>query len=200
MNFFSKLVVALLIVLALFYVKDNFFNSENDVTISGEKNNLSQNLPDIKGTTPQEPEIEEPKAAKPTVAIYFTSETNSGLKQVSRELPENKNKMEFAVEELLKGPDFKEKTQGYSSEIPKGTKLLSIKEDKNQIIINLSDEFQYGGGTESQYSRLNQLIKTVLAQKTSKPVYLYLNGEKAEAIGGEGIIITQPLSGNSLNG
>ena len=66
-------------------------------------------------------------------------------------------------------------------------------------VIDLSNEFQYGGGTESQYSRLHQLIQTVINLNLQKPVYLYLNGEKAEVIGGEGILITQPLSKDSLN-
>ena len=33
--------------------------------------------------------------------------------------------------------------------------------NREKIIIDLSSDFQYGGGTESQYVRLNQLIKTV---------------------------------------
>ncbi len=114
-------------------------------------------------------------------------------------MPEGQAKINFAVKTLIAGPSIKEINQGYSSEIPKGTKLLSLKNTGSSYIIDISDDFQYGGGTESQYLRLNQLIKTIIALKPDKPVYLYLNGKKAEVIGGEGIQITQPLSENSLN-
>ena len=64
---------------------------------------------------------------------------------------------------------------------------------------NLNSAFEQGGGTESLYKRLFQLIKTA-KRNTSKPVYLYLDGNKADVIGGEGIMITQPLNDNSLGG
>ena len=63
----------------------------------------------------------------------------------------------------------------------------------------MNSTFEQGGGTESIYKRLNQIIKTA-KMNTDKPVYLYLDGNKAEVIGGEGIMITQPLNDKSLEG
>ncbi len=199
MNFFSKLVVVFLIVLAILYAKDKFFSGENtDIAdiFSKQKDGIQLPADTEETEIPAAEEIK--KEPKILVNIYFTT-TTGGIKKISRELPQNKTKTAFAIEELLKGPDFKERQQGTSSEIPKGTKILSVKETENSVIIDLSDEFQYGGGTESQYTRLKQLINTIVGLKLSKPAYLYLNGQKAEVIGGEGIILTQPLSGNSLN-
>ena len=59
--------------------------------------------------------------------------------------------------------------------------------------------FENGGGTDSIYKRLYQLIKTA-KRNTDKPVYLYIEGNKAEVIGGEGIMINQPLNEKSLEG
>ena len=58
--------------------------------------------------------------------------------------------------------------------------------------------FESGGGAESTYVRVKQIIKTVNAN-TSTPTYLYINGKQANVIGGEGIMIKQPLSERSFD-
>ena len=63
----------------------------------------------------------------------------------------------------------------------------------------MSSDFQYGGGTDSVYSRMMQLIKTAINNSEDKKVYLYLDGKQVNFIGGEGIMITQPLSEKSLD-
>ena len=78
------------------------------------------------------------------------------------------------------------------------TKLLGIKHSANRIVIDLSSDFQYGGGTDSVYSRMMQLIKTAISNAENKKVYLYLDGKQVNFIGGEGIMITQPLTEKSL--
>ena len=45
-----------------------------------------------------------------------------------------------------------------------------------------------------KYNDLWQYLLTV-----KKPIYLYIDGKQAEVLGGEGIMITQPLSENSLD-
>ena len=62
---------------------------------------------------------------------------------------------------LINGPSEKEKTLGVYSEIPAGTKIISITESPSRVVINLTSEFERGGGTDSLYKRLFQLIKTV---------------------------------------
>jgi len=201
MDFLSKVLVIALIILALMYAKDNFMPGESDTIFSPKREKIETPADFPESENPSAlPEQEKPAPSKTFVSIYYTNANSGAMKKLSKELPAGEDKLKFAIKELLKGPDFKEKNQGYSSEIPKGTRLLSIKDEGSLIIIDISDDFQYGGGTESQYTRLNQLIKTVVNLHLNKPVYLYLNGQKAEAIGGEGIIINQPLSESSLNG
>lgn len=109
------------------------------------------------------------------------------------------SKIKFAIKSLISGPTQNEKSKGVYSEIPSGTKLISVNETSDKVVINLNSAFETGGGTDSIYKRLNQIIKTA-KKNTDKPVYLYINGNKAEVIGGEGIMITQPLNENSLDG
>lgn len=136
------------------------------------------------------------------VFVYFLSldkNDNSVYKKTEKILPKGEEKIEFAVKSLLKGPDLIEKTAGAYSEIPQSTKLLSVKHSSNKVIIDLSSDFQYGGGTDSIYSRMMQLIKTSSANSDGKKVYLYLDGKQVNTLGGEGIMISQPLSESSLD-
>ena len=202
MNIISKIIVLILIGLAVWFVVDKFNGSEHAESKKNEevvelaphqiypfdKNNVDNSETNI---------IRREK--DDIVNLYFTNEKTAELTKVAKKNDGKKSELEFALNSLLAGPDLKSRQKGISTEIPKGTKLLKIKESSEKIIIDLSSDFQYGGGTESQYVRLNQLIKTVLDLNLSKPVYLYLNGVKAEVIGGEGIIINQPLSETSIN-
>lgn len=138
---------------------------------------------------------------KQSVSVYFLAldaNDNGIFKKVSREYTSKEGKLEFALKELLKGPNLMEKSLGAYSEIPKTTKLLNVKYSGNNIIIDLSSDFQYGGGTDSIYSRMMQLIKTAINNTNNKKIYLHLDGKQVKFIGGEGIMISQPLSEKSL--
>lgn len=194
MNFFSKLVIVILSVLLIMYIKDKFVPATDIPSYNNKvktENITTKTTTQVKQTTSA--------VSENLAAIYYTNANNGELEKVIKTVPPESNKLNFALKELVNGPSFKERNQGLSSEIPKGTKILNITTRDKSIIIDLSNEFQYGGGTESQYTRLNQLIKTVVNLKLNKPVYLYLNGEQADVIGGEGILINQPLNEYSIN-
>ena len=99
---------------------------------------------------------------------------------------------------MISAPTKWEKSKGFTSEIPVGTKILSIRESSSSIMIDLSQNFESGGGAESTYTRVKQIIKTANAN-TSIPTYLYINGKQANVIGGEGIMIKQPLNERSFD-
>ena len=107
------------------------------------------------------------------------------------------SKIKYAINSLILGPKPAEKAIGVYTEIPAGTRLIGIIEKADKVVINFSDAFGAGGGTESVYKRIYQLIKTA-KRNTDKPVYLQINGHQADVIGGDGVMITQPLSENSL--
>ena len=198
MSKFSTRVIILLFILTFFFVRDkygeqisNFINSIKNYT-SIELPKIS--LPKITGKEKKEVIKKPTEVLKPqnqeleTVSIYFLaldSDSNGIYKKVQREVPSGENKLEFAINELLKGPNLVEKSTGAYSEIPKSTKLLGIKQNGNKIIINFN-------------SRMMQLIKTSLVNTKNKKIYLYIDGKQLNTIGGEGIMITQPLSEKSL--
>ena len=48
--------------------------------------------------------------------------------------------------------------------------------------------------------RLKQLINTALDSVDKKPIYLEIEGEQIKYLGGEGIMVPQPLSRNLNKG
>lgn len=108
------------------------------------------------------------------------------------------SKVKFAINSLVRGPKQEERQKGVYTEIPSGSEIINITEQSDKVIVNLNSAFVNGGGTESLYKRLYQLIKTVKLN-SKLPVYLYIDGHQADIVGGEGIMLTQPLSNSSLD-
>lgn len=108
------------------------------------------------------------------------------------------SKIKYAVTSLIKGPKSDERQLGVYTEIPYSAEVINISELSDRVIVNLNSAFVTGGGTDSLYKRLYQLVKTVKLN-TQLPVYLYIDGQKADVVGGEGIMLSQPLSNSSLS-
>ena len=139
--------------------------------------------------------------AKEFVNIYFIGKNEHNeevYKAVKREYSKDVDgsKIKFALNALITGPKLEEMKKGIYSEIPRDAEIINIKEFSDSVIVNLNSAF-VSGGADSLYKRLYQLIKTAKLN-TTLPVYLYIDGHRADVIGGEGIMITQPLSNASL--
>ena len=193
MNISQKLGIFCLILITAIYLYISFFLPNRNIT-----DNLPPDNNIIENTDNKENENSQKRQIK-NVKIFIT-DTKGNLRSVNREcdLSTETSCFKFAIKELISGPTKWEKDKGLSSEIPPSTKILSVRESSNNILIDLSENFESGGGAESLYIRIRQLIKTSLAN-TKVPVYLYLNGKQADVIGGEGIMIKQPLTEKSLD-
>jgi spore germination protein GerM len=139
---------------------------------------------------------------KDFVNIYFIGKNEHNeevYKAVKREYAKDidGSKIKFAINSLIRGPKTEEKQKGVYTEIPSASEVINITEQPDKVIVNLNSAFVTGGGTESLYKRLYQLIKTVHLN-SSLPVYLYIDGQRADVVGGEGIMLSQPLSNSSL--
>lgn len=173
----------------------------SDENVSGPLTPIPEtNIPDEKT---QPTEVTKP-VEKVYVNVFFIGQNSNKeevYRAVNREYDKDVDgsKLKFAINALVSGPTAYEKSKGVYSEVPLGTRIIAINEAPDKVIINLNAAFENGGGTDSLYKRLNQLIKTA-KRNTNKPVYLYIEGNQAEVIGGEGIMITQPLNENSLDG
>lgn len=194
MKKWHKIGLGLLIIATLACIKLFLFSTPKEV----EQPPVQENAQ----TQPQN-ESENPNAPKSYVNVYFIGQNDNQqevYKVVKRKYDVDKDgtKLKASIKYLLKGPNGREKSKGIYSEIPAGTKLLSIEETPNKVVINLSGNFEQGGGTDSLYKRLFQLIKTA-NKNTALDVYLNLNGKQVDVVGGEGIMLNQPLSEKSLD-
>lgn len=109
--------------------------------------------------------------------------------------------LEFAVNELLKGPGGDSQA---SSEIPRGTVVIAVRNvsarpganegEKGGIVIDLSRHFLGGGGLDSMETRLAQLKRTVNEVAAGEPVYLNVEGQRLTQTPGDGIEVAQPIN------
>lgn len=132
------------------------------------------------------------------VTVYYTKasdELGVVLIPVIRNLNKDQKAYEVAIKELFLGPTLEEKEKlELNTEIPEGTRLISLEESKKEIKINISSQFMDGGGSESMQIRFRQLRETALNLAKGRPVYLYIDGALAQKIGGEGLELPQPLN------
>lgn len=195
MNFSQRFGLFILILITISYVYFSFF-----------KQDINKDAVSKKDFSPLEISTEkasnkdfEDKLANGNVKIFLLDESGN-IRSVNRECKETSESscFKYAIEQLISAPTRWERSKGFTSEIPQNTRVLSIRESANSIMIDLSSDFESGGGAESTYTRVKQIIKTANAN-TTLPTYLYINGKQANVIGGEGIMIKQPLSERSFD-
>jgi spore germination protein GerM len=66
------------------------------------------------------------------------------------------------------------------------------------VHINLSKEFTMGGGTASMTARVAQVLYTATSLNPNAQVWLSIEGEPLKTLGGEGLLIEQPLTRKSF--
>ena len=189
MGVFIRTVIVCLIICVGYYVyvflgKESYQPLDTNKTTVSQETDKYEKLNQIKKEENQQPQIQKMK-------ICFMSDENT-VHYVERET--QNATLDAAIQELLKGPTKYETARGVYSEIPTDVKLMWLKDENGKIIVNLTRNFEYGGGTKSIQNRIKQIKLTVDSFNTKKPVYLYLDGKQVEYMGGEGIYIEQPLN------
>jgi hypothetical protein len=99
-----------------------------------------------------------------------------------------------ALEALLEGPDSFETDYGLRTAVPDGTQLLDLKIADGIARVDLTSEFESGGGSASMQMRLAQVVYTITQFPTVKGVVFSLDGEPIDVLGGEGVVIDHPLT------
>jgi spore germination protein GerM len=100
-----------------------------------------------------------------------------------------------AMETLLTGPTAEDQADGLTSSIPAGTRLLGLRITPAGVAeVDLSGEFASGGGSLSMLTRIAQVVYTLTSFPTVRSVRFLIDGERVEAIGGEGVTVDHPLT------
>lgn len=99
-----------------------------------------------------------------------------------------------AVTALLDGPTADERRADVASAVPDGVDLLGLTIEEGTAFIDLSDEFESGGGSTSVLLRLAQLTYTLTQFASVDDVVLLLEGERVEVFSGEGVMTDEPMT------
>ena len=145
-------------------------------------------------TTSPSPKSIQP-ATEQKIEVYWLNDVDGKIKLVPTSLKlDNTNNqgdvLEIAFNRLLAGPTDKAVT----TTIPKNTKLRNISVKSDGIHVDLSQDFTSGGGSTSMTARLAQILYTATSIEASAKVWINVEGKPLETLGGEGIVIDQPMT------
>lgn len=97
-----------------------------------------------------------------------------------------------AVEQLARGPSGGEEERGLSSAVPPDTQVKSVRFSHGIVRIDLSQEFESGGGSSDMQARLYQLFYSLTQPREVEGVVLLVEGREVDVFGGEGIMVESP--------
>jgi hypothetical protein len=126
-----------------------------------------------------------------TYQVWFTS--GESLHVAKRTQAATRRVGTAALEALLEGPDSFEARNGVATAVPRGTQLLGLVIEDGIAFVDLTSEFESGGGSFSMFMRLAQVVCTLDQFPTVKGVLFKLDGEPVDIFSGEGLILDHPV-------
>jgi germination protein M len=160
--------------------------------------------PGSSGATPSaasgstEPTPGPTSAGTTTIRAYFFLGSfidNAGLVPVLREIPRTHAVGAAAMRALLEGPNDAElgaRPAMYST-IPADTRFLGLGIEAGVATVDLSREFEAGGGSASVLGRLAQVVYTLTQFPTVQAVRFKLDGQLVQVFSGEGVVLDHPV-------
>jgi germination protein M len=130
--------------------------------------------------------------ANVTYQVWFTQ--GESLYVVKRSEPSTSRIGSAAVQALLEGPNSEEGAAGVGTQVPDGTRFLGLTIDKGVATVDLTSEFESGGGSASMNMRIAQVVYTLTQFPTVEGVLFELDGRPVDVLGGEGVIVDHPVT------
>ncbi|HEY9907532.1 MAG TPA: GerMN domain-containing protein [Thermosynechococcaceae cyanobacterium] len=152
--------------------------------------------PSTQPSIPASPKERETRraATEKSPQVYWLKNSGSQIQLVSSPAELNSTNsiapLKSALSQLLAGP----KTAAVSTTIPSATRLRSVAVQEDGIHVDLSQGFRTGGGTASMTGRVAQVLYTATSLDPDAPVWLSVEGKPIDSIGGEGLMLEQPLT------
>jgi germination protein M len=141
----------------------------------------------------------DPSASPATTVVrayfYYGGELGTaGLVPLLREVPETRAVATAAMQALLEGPTSDESGEReITSAVPDGSRLLGLTIEDGVATVDLSSEFESGGGSMSVFVRLGQVVYTLTQFPTVQTVRLEIEGQPVTVFSSEGVILDGPL-------
>jgi hypothetical protein len=142
-------------------------------------------------------------AGTTVVRAYFVlggEPGSAGLVPVLRQVAETVQVGTAAMNALLAGPTAAESgDRTITTAVPAGTRLLGLTIKNGVATVDLSTEFDSGGGSASMHYRLAQVVYTLSQFSTVKSVVFKIEGETVTVFGSEGIVLEGPVGRADYN-
>ncbi len=136
--------------------------------------------------------VDKPKSDPRTqVFIYLTK--GERFRKVSRSVPDTPRVGAEALKALLAGPTPPEQRTGLGTAIPRGTRFRDLRIHRGVALVDLSREFESGGGTLSLTMRLAQVTCTLDQFPGVEGVRFALDGQQVSVFSGNGIVLSRPV-------
>jgi germination protein M len=137
-----------------------------------------------------------PTRSTTTVRAYFylgAEPGTAGLVPVPREVAGG-DPIEAALNAVLAGPSTDEAgLRTISSAIPIGSRLLGLTVADGMATVDLSSEFESGGGSASTLIRLGQVVFTLTQFPSVQSVVFKIGGQRVTVFGSEGLVLDGPV-------
>lgn len=156
--------------------------------------------PTATSISPTQPDTAQPQTTlqvpvEQAVQVYWLKDTGTSLELVPAPVTVNASNepetlLKGAFDQLLKGPA----DPAAASTIPVDTQLRNLEIRADGIHVDLSQAFTSGGGSTSMTGRLGQIIYTATTLDPAAKVWISVEGKPLELLGGEGLIIDQPMT------
>ena len=130
----------------------------------------------------------EAAAATRSYEVWFVQ--GNALVETQRDGAATEGVAAEAVRLLLAGPV----DPSHETAIPGGTRLLGIDIDDGIATVDLTSEFESGGGSHGMFLRLGQVVYTVTQFPTVDAVRFHLDGEPVDVFSAEGIVLDEPVT------
>jgi germination protein M len=130
------------------------------------------------------------------VRAYFWlggGEGSAGLVAVLREIPGTTAVARASMNALLAGPTDADSSRQISTAVPDGSRLLGLSIKDGIATVDLSSEFESGGGSASVLTRLGQVVYTLTQFPTVKSVVFQIEGQTRSVFGSEGVVLDGPV-------
>jgi germination protein M len=150
---------------------------------------VSLGKPKTQTTTAKEPTGNVPTLL--SLEVWFTR--GDGLVAVRRTHQPTPRVATAAIDALLAGPTAAERASGVASAVPGGTRLLGITIRGGVATVDLTSEYQSGGGSLSMQTRLGQVVYTLTQFPTVQKVRFRLDGTPVNVFSSEGIVLDHPV-------
>lgn len=146
---------------------------------------------------PASPVVSASPGATTIVRTYFYLggvPGTAGLVPVVREVAETQAVAGAAMNALLAGPTVDESAgRVITSGVPAGSRLLGLSITDGVATVDLSAEFESGGGSTSVFVRLGQVVYTLTQFPTIQAVVFRIEGRPVTVFSGEGIVLDGPI-------